>query len=389
MPEPFAAQGRPLDKQLRQPAGQDAQGHRVDRRQAQPHQHRHRDDCRDDAGDVEQRWCQGRQEVAVQRVQHAHAGRRQGDQCQKRQHHARQLDGQLELAGHRGVVAGQQPDQRVGEHHPEHDQPERHDEQRVEDVAAKPPGRGLAVAGEVFRERGDKRGAHRALREEVADEVGDAERDVERVDGVARAEQVGHHLFADQPEDPAGHRGRANQPRRARQFGGCGGRGHPGPLHYGPKKRGPRWPADPKRRMGPVWKSHPLRRRRRAQKFSGTSYFSCALTASLTSLPSTLAPASPAIAAFITLPKSLALVAPVAAMAAATASAMASGLADGGRNRSRIRISRPSLSARSVRPALGELLDGVAALLHEHRHHLQRLPVVERAALLDFLVGQR
>ena len=61
-------------------------------------------------------------------------------------------------------------------------------------------------------------------------------------------------------------------------------------------------------------------------------YFSRALTASLTSLPSTLAPASVAIAAFMTLPKSFALVAPVSAMAAVTASAIVSGLAAGGIN---------------------------------------------------------
>ena len=60
-------------------------------------------------------------------------------------------------------------------------------------------------------------------------------------------------------------------------------------------------------------------------------YVSWALTASLTSLPSTLAPASRAMAAFMTLPKSFAPAAPVSAMAAVTAAAMASGLADGGR----------------------------------------------------------
>ena len=108
-----------------------------------------------------------------------------------------------------------------------------------------------------------------------------------------------------------------------------------------------------------------------AKVFLRGAYASWAFTASLTSLPSTLAPASRAMAAFMTLPKSFALVAPVSAIAAVTAAAMASGLADGGRKRSRIVISRPSLSARSVRPPFGELLDGVAALLHQRRHHLK------------------
>ena len=60
-------------------------------------------------------------------------------------------------------------------------------------------------------------------------------------------------------------------------------------------------------------------------------YASFAFTASLTFLPSTVLPASAAIVAFMTLPMSLALVAPVSAIAAATAAAISSSDAEAGR----------------------------------------------------------
>lgn len=68
-------------------------------------------------------------------------------------------------------------------------------------------------------------------------------------------------------------------------------------------------------------------------KSLGTSGYpaSFAFTASLTFLPSTVFPASPAMVAFITLPMSFALVAPVSAIAAATAAATSSSEAEAGR----------------------------------------------------------
>ena len=58
---------------------------------------------------------------------------------------------------------------------------------------------------------------------------------------------------------------------------------------------------------------------------------SFAFTLSLTFFPSTVLPASPAMTAFMTFPISLALVAPVSAMAAVTAAAISSSDADAGR----------------------------------------------------------
>jgi hypothetical protein len=40
-------------------------------------------------------------------------------------------------------------------------------------------------------------------------------------------------------------------------------------------------------------------------------------------------------------------------------------------------------------PALGELLDRIAPLFYQHRDHLQLLRALERAALLNALVGER
>ena len=116
---------------------------------------------------------------------------------------------------------------------------------------------------------------------------------------------------------------------------------------------------------------------------------SLAFTASLTFLPSTVFPASPAITAFMTLPMSLALAAPVSAIAAVDGRG---NLVVGRRRRqiaSRTTISACSLSARSCRPPFGELLDRIAALLDQHRHDLQFLRAFERAALLDALVRER
>jgi sRNA-binding protein len=70
-------------------------------------------------------------EEAVERVQHAHEGRRDGDHHEERQHQPREQDRQLELARHLGEAAGEHPDQRRREHHPEdHEQP-RGEQERV------------------------------------------------------------------------------------------------------------------------------------------------------------------------------------------------------------------------------------------------------------------
>ena len=116
---------------------------------------------------------------------------------------------------------------------------------------------------------------------------------------------------------------------------------------------------------------------------------SFAFTASLTFLPSTVLPASPAMTAFMTLPMSFAL--------------RGAGFGNGGRDgrgnfivrrRRRqvgVRIDdlRLLLVGQIGASAFGELVDRVAALLDEHRHHLQLLRAFERAALLDALVGER
>src|SRR5439155_14357890 len=113
-------------------------------------------------------------------------------------------------------------------------------------------------------------------------EIGNPESDDERVHLGSGAEDAGEHLIPHEAEDAAGKGGEA------------GGRG------------GAR---EGRRRQAPS-----LRR-----------------TSSLTALPSTVCPASFAIAAFITRPMSFADAAPVSAMASVTARSSAAGSIAGGR----------------------------------------------------------
>ena len=126
-------------------------------------------------------------------------------------------------------------------------------------------------------ERRHERGAHRAFGEQIADEVGNAERDDEGVHVVARAEDRGEHLIADEAEDAAGERrgagqaGRTGKQRRARATSSAEFASHelvdglavhvlsgelaPSP----PSSRGPcLWPTSRRSR-----RSRPRRRRRR------------------------------------------------------------------------------------------------------------------------------
>ena len=65
------------------------------------------------------------------------------------------------------------------------------------------------------RECRHERGAHGAFGEQIANEVGDAERHDEGVHVVARAEDGGEHLIAEQAENPADERRGAGQAGRA------------------------------------------------------------------------------------------------------------------------------------------------------------------------------
>ena len=114
-----------------------------------------------------------------------------------------EVDGQLDLAGHLAEVRRVQPHERLGEDDPEQDDRAGDDQQRVDDRVGQPPRALAALERELPRERRNEGRAHGAFGEQVADEVGNPARDAERVVGVAGAEVVRHHLFANQPEDAA------------------------------------------------------------------------------------------------------------------------------------------------------------------------------------------
>ena len=161
----------------------------------------------------------------MQRVEHPHRDRRGGDRCQKRQHHPRQADRELELAGHSCIIACEQRDERPREDYAADDERQRDDQHRVEHVVAKAPGGRFTVNGQLTREDWHERGAHRAFRKQIADEIGNPERDEERVHLVAGAKDRRQHLFAHKPKNAArerGHTGDAGGSRQAEiRCGGC------------------------------------------------------------------------------------------------------------------------------------------------------------------------
>ena len=173
-----------------------------------------------------------------------------------------------------------------------------------------------SLLSEAPREGRHERRAHHAFREQVADEVWDAERDVEGIDGVpapnryamtcSRTRPRTRLVIVAAPIRPA-DRARLLDADKGGKNGVFGG------------------PSTP--RGGWEWASHWSRRRPVPESLIQPSFL---FTASLTALPSAVLPARCVIAAFMTLPKSLADVTPVSATAAATAASMSSAVADGG-----------------------------------------------------------
>ena len=163
-----------------------------------------------------------------------------------------------------------------------------------------------------------------------------------------------------------------------------------GPVHFGsgPKEDGERLTRPFKVIDGRPGKNVPVLCKGCEKWWDERNQPSFAFTVPLTFLPSTVLPASPAMTAFMTLPMSLALAAPVSAMAAVTAEAISSSDAAAGRYASRTDLGL-LLVGQVLASALRELLDRIAALLHQHRHDLQFFRALERAAFLDVLVRKR
>ena len=131
-----------------------------------------------------------------------------------------------------------------------------------------------------------------------------------------------------------------------------------------------------------------LFRRRASGKSLRHSHPSRRFTSSVTTLPSTACPASLGMTRLHHLAEILR-----AARAELGDDLIDDPLEPGGIDRRRqVGLERRDLGRFLVRqivaPALAELLDRIAPLLDERRHHLLRLRLVERPALLHFLVHQ-
>ena len=214
-------QRRPLDQELREPAGEraarpaqdhllDAQAHAPER--ARPH----------DGDDVEERRRQCRDAEASLGVQHPHRDRGERDERQERHHHAREAHGELGLAG-RVVEARSDPrDERPGQQDAENDhEAQYHGQEGQHAVGELEAGLRPAFLADAGVGGHEGRG-ERPLGEQVPQQVRDAEGDPEGVRVVARAEKRREHLLADEAEQARHERHRrhdARRPRDVRRFG--------------------------------------------------------------------------------------------------------------------------------------------------------------------------
>jgi hypothetical protein len=125
----------------------------------------------------------------------------------------------IALSGDVGELAsgGQRPRDRPREHDAEHDEHGGDDQQRIDDEVAEPPRRLAAAGGQRRREGRDEGGRHGSFGEQVAEQVGYAERDVEGVHlgAAARPENCRHDRLPRHAEDPARHRGDADETSRS------------------------------------------------------------------------------------------------------------------------------------------------------------------------------
>ena len=217
VPEALLVQCGPLQRQLRHAAEQRADGDRGNGLQAERGHQRNERERTDDRHHVEHRRRERRDEVVMERVQHAHERGGQRDQRQRGHHDARELNRQREFGRFgRVLLRGKGEDQRLGEHDSENHQAAGHDDERIDDVIAQPPRRLFAGQREISRERGHEGRAHRAFGKQIPEEVGNAECDVIRVSRGAGPEERRDDLLADDAEDAARHRGDSGRCGRSR-----------------------------------------------------------------------------------------------------------------------------------------------------------------------------
>jgi hypothetical protein len=180
-----------------------------------------------DRRDVEHRRRQRRDEEAVERIQHAHHRRGEGEQRQERQHDAREVGRQCQLAGDEAELGGDRAGDGRGEQNPEQRQHACHDEQRIHDQAAEPP-RGVTTLQAQDASKGRyEGGGHGPFGEQVTQEIRYPEGDVESVHLGPGTEHCGQHGFPGDAEHAAGHGRNADEPggagdaRRHREGPNC------------------------------------------------------------------------------------------------------------------------------------------------------------------------
>jgi hypothetical protein len=166
---------------------------------------------------VEHRRRQRRHEVVVQRVEHAHGRRRDGNHRKKWKDDACELHRQFELAGHLSKSRAYAPTSGVANTMPATTSVPVTISNAFSTLLPEAPRVVLSAQREMPGEGGHEGGAHRPFGEEIADQIRNAERHDEGVHLVAGAEQRRQHLIASQTEEPTGQRGGAGDAGRARQ----------------------------------------------------------------------------------------------------------------------------------------------------------------------------
>jgi hypothetical protein len=134
------------------------------------------------------------------RVEHPHRHRGEGHQRQERKHHARELDGDRDLAGNPLEAGRERAHEGPREDESHHDErAQHHHEQRHQAV-----GQTVGALGAAFLQRAgirrDERRGKRPLREQVAQQVGDAEGGLEGVRVEPGPQQRREDLLAHEAE---------------------------------------------------------------------------------------------------------------------------------------------------------------------------------------------
>ena len=181
----------------------------------------------DDDREVPEDRSQRRHREVVVGVEDPDDDAAQPEQHDDREQHAREADGEVEVAA--GVA--ERPDQQRRDQDEERGEAAEHEEDEPEDRRGDPPGPLPLALLEQVAEDGYERAGESCVREEGTHEVRDLERDGERVDLPVDPEVVRRDHLAHEPEHPGeARRDGEDQPWSGQAVCGAGGAGADAPA---------------------------------------------------------------------------------------------------------------------------------------------------------------